>query len=490
MNNVARNSIWNLVGSGLPLLIGIAIIPALLTMMGLERFGLLTLVWATIGYFSLFDLGIGRATTKYVSEYWSLGDIRNTVLVAKTALFLLAVLGLILSIIVYLFAPFMSELLVLSEGFNKKELINTLYIVAITLPVVLMTSGIRGVLEGKQKFKIINLIKIPASLSMFVIPFVFLFFTNRLDVITFGLFLSRVSFMLIYLVAARDSIFVSVVKNGDANIVLKKLLHYGGWIFLAVAFGTLMSMGYIDRVLIGHMLNVSEISYYATPLEIILRLLIVPAAIMAALFPFLSAKTHADSSTISRHAINIIGLLLLPLVIVSISIGSEILSIWISDEFSNKAIVVLQFMMIGLLFNAVAHIPYTILQAKDQAGITAIRHIIELPVYIPIVIICINYWGVNGAAFSWMIWAITDMFFLFWLVRWKTGENLLPENKMIILLLSLIILLILAVIISALSDIVLRIFGTVVLLIPVTIIAWKYYQRLVKSGKLPPLNLV
>ena len=34
----------------------------------MDRFGVLTLAWALVGYFSLFDLGVGRALTKVVSD--------------------------------------------------------------------------------------------------------------------------------------------------------------------------------------------------------------------------------------------------------------------------------------------------------------------------------------------------------------------------------------------------------------------------------------
>ena len=52
--SLSRNTIWNLAGAGLPLLIGAATIPWLMSRLGVERFGILTLLWAIIGYFSLF----------------------------------------------------------------------------------------------------------------------------------------------------------------------------------------------------------------------------------------------------------------------------------------------------------------------------------------------------------------------------------------------------------------------------------------------------
>jgi O-antigen/teichoic acid export membrane protein len=58
---LARNTIWNLIGQLVPLLVGMVAIPPLVRGLGIDRFGLLSLVWVIIGYFSFFDLGLGRA---------------------------------------------------------------------------------------------------------------------------------------------------------------------------------------------------------------------------------------------------------------------------------------------------------------------------------------------------------------------------------------------------------------------------------------------
>ena len=65
---LAQNTVWNLLGQILPMVVAIATIPIIVRELGVERFGVLSLVWVVVGYFSLFDLGIGRALTKFVSD--------------------------------------------------------------------------------------------------------------------------------------------------------------------------------------------------------------------------------------------------------------------------------------------------------------------------------------------------------------------------------------------------------------------------------------
>jgi O-antigen/teichoic acid export membrane protein len=66
--SLRNNTLWNLAGSGLPLIAAAALIPFMLQRLGNEAFGVLTLIWALIGYFSLFDMGVGRALTYELSK--------------------------------------------------------------------------------------------------------------------------------------------------------------------------------------------------------------------------------------------------------------------------------------------------------------------------------------------------------------------------------------------------------------------------------------
>ena len=67
-SRLVRNSVFNFLGLGIPFVAAVISIPLLIRVLGTERFGILTLAWIVIGYFSLFDLGLGRALTQVVAE--------------------------------------------------------------------------------------------------------------------------------------------------------------------------------------------------------------------------------------------------------------------------------------------------------------------------------------------------------------------------------------------------------------------------------------
>ena len=68
--------------------------PSLIRRLGTDRFGVLTLAWALIGYFSLFDLAWEDADPGRGRENWDRAE-QDVPVVLRTALTLMIVLGLL-----------------------------------------------------------------------------------------------------------------------------------------------------------------------------------------------------------------------------------------------------------------------------------------------------------------------------------------------------------------------------------------------------------
>ena len=115
---------WNFIGNFIPLIVGLFAIPLLIKGMGTDRFGLLTLLWMGLGYFSVFDFGLGRALTKFVSEKANNFENKADIQIIWTALIVLSVIGLLFSIFLLVFSdPLLEKLLSTS-----RNLVSTFFI--------------------------------------------------------------------------------------------------------------------------------------------------------------------------------------------------------------------------------------------------------------------------------------------------------------------------------------------------------------------------
>ena len=161
VKSIAKNTFINIVGFALPLLLGIAIIPALIKSMGVDRFGILTLAWMVIGYFSLFDLGLGRALTQIIAI--RLGKESETELsgVVWTALIVMLILGCIGAVISGFLTPFLVKNVFKMPDHLHPESIQSFYILSASIPIIILSSGFVGILSAHQRFDMINAVRIP-----------------------------------------------------------------------------------------------------------------------------------------------------------------------------------------------------------------------------------------------------------------------------------------------------------------------------------------
>src|SRR5688572_4606542 len=69
-----RNSLWNLSGSAIPMVVALATVPLLIGALGVEGFGIVTLVGSVIGYFGVLDINLSAGSIKYLAEHHAADD--------------------------------------------------------------------------------------------------------------------------------------------------------------------------------------------------------------------------------------------------------------------------------------------------------------------------------------------------------------------------------------------------------------------------------
>lgn len=443
---LVRNTGWNLVGQGVPLMVGIITIPFLIRGLEIERFGVLTLVWILIGYFSLFDFGLGRALTKLVAEKLGAGENHEIHPLIWTGLSLMMVMGAFGALVLGLLSSWLvTDVLKISEDLQA-ETIKAFYLLALSVPLVVGTAGLGGILEAHQRFDLLNSVRVPMGMFMYAGPLLVLPFTNNLVIITAVLASGRLIAMLVHLILCFH-IFPGLRRDFRLKrSVIKSLFIFGSWMTVSNIISPIMVR--FDRFLIGAMISVSAVAYYATPYEVVTKLLLVPAAVIGVLFPaFITSFTQDRNHTklLFQRGVKYIFLALFPVTLIIVTLSYEGLDIWLGDDFAANSTHVLQLLAIGVLVNGLAQIPFGLIQGAGRPDMTAKFHIFELPVYIVILWWIVKGYGIEGAAIAWVVRAVLDAALLFAFSGTLMQRSESPGiKKMFLLIMGALIVLVVA----------------------------------------------
>lgn len=406
---LARSVGYNLVGQGLPILVALFVIPILITNLGTNRFGILTLAWTIIGYFTMFDLGLGRALTKLVSERLGQGEYEELPALIWTASILMMFLGVIGAIFLGLLTPTLVYRIFHVPDNLQGEALQTFYLLAASIPIVISTTGFRGVLEAKQRFDLTNSVRIPMGIFMLVGPMVALPFTHKLSWITLVLVIVRVVAWIVF-IALCFRVLPSIKKGISIRpMLVKHLLKFGGWMTISNIISPMLV--YLDRFLIGAFISVTAVAYYSTPWEMVTKLSIIPAALSQVLFPAFSASFDRDpqrNEFLYRRGLRYTFMIMYPLTLFVITFSKEGLLLWLGSEFAEQSFRVLQLLAMGVLISGIGAIPFAFIQGVGRPDITAKIHLIEMLFYIPCVWFLIANYQITGAALAWMLRAGLD----------------------------------------------------------------------------------
>lgn len=420
---LARNVGWNVFGWALPALAAVIAVPLLVRGLGVERFGLLALAWTTLGYFGLFDLGLGRAVTQAIGA--RIGDGRHAEVPAViwTALAVLVPVGAAGALLLYLLAPWLMTGFLNVPGSLRAEGIAAYRLLAIAVPFVGAAAVLRGSLEARQRFRLVNAIRVPYGVLLFAGPAMALPFSRSIVPAIAILVIVRVLLVVALALAALGT--HAGVAGGRAGVTrrsVRELLSYGGWMTVSNVISPLMNT--FDQFVIGAVLGVGLVTFYAGPFELVTKLWLFTAAVYPVFFAALATTGRRDperSAALSHLMLRVTFAALVLPALVLVALAPEILTLWLGPAFAGDSARVLQVLAIAVFVNTIGQGALNLIQALGRPDLTGKFHLAELPVYAALLWVLLPRYGIVGVAIAWAIRAIGDAFLLL-----LTAPTLMP----------------------------------------------------------------
>jgi O-antigen/teichoic acid export membrane protein len=155
------------------------------------------------------------------------------------------------------------------------------------------------------------------------------------------------------------------------------------------------------------------------------------------------ASDRARAADLFRRGAHWVFAALFPALLITTVFAGDGLRLWLSVDFSVKGAAVLQWLAAGVLMNSLAYIPFAFVQGAGRPDLTAKLHLAELPIYLLVLWLFMQQWGIVGAAAAWTLRVGIDAVALFvvsvWLDR-ELGSSVKQDAAICVLALAVLAL--------------------------------------------------
>ena len=404
--SLIKNSFYNIVGFAIPTLVAIPCLGIMSRWLSVEEFGIFILSFSLLGYASIFDGGLSRAVTREIAIFRD-NELEKVKILANANL-LISIFSLIASILLYIFSGNIASLLNTSPLYLDSVIIS-IKLLSLAIPFYLLNLIWLGYLEGVEDFLIVNFQKTIGNTLIILFPLFFCFFEKNLIYAVSGILVGRIISLIVTFIICNKIIMRARCEFNKYVVI--RLFKFGGWITISNIVSPIMV--YMDKFIVSNVLGANKLALYSAPAEGVSRLVNVPIALSKALFPKISnAKTLEEQKKLEKVSYIVIGTFCFPLVIIVFIFAKEIMTMWMGSNYGIATENILRILIIGFFFNALAQVPYTIIQSKGFSKYTALIHLVEILPYLLSVFYATKYYGIIGAATVWTVRVIVDLFLL------------------------------------------------------------------------------
>jgi O-antigen/teichoic acid export membrane protein len=442
---LARNTMWNLCASVASMAIALFSVPILIRNLGADRFGVISLAWVVEGQFSLFDMGLSRALVKLVAEKLGMSRHEEIPPLFWASVLLMFLCGLVGAVVLALVSPALVFKVLKVPAQIRSETLSSFYLVALSLPVVISSAGLRGFLEGHQRFDLLSSVRIPISLFSYLAPLLVLPFSKQLQPVIAILVAARFMAWITHLVLCFKVEPELRHKFSFRGAPIGRLFRFGGWMTVTNIVSPIMVN--LDRFFIGALISMTAVTYYATPYEAATKLWIFPSALSGVLFPAFSTalvQNRKRAALLFERGIKCTFLALFPAVLLCLVFAHFALHLWLGALFAQKCTAVLQLLAFGVFVNSLAQVAFWQIQGAGRPDLTARVHLVELPFYLGVFYLLTTHYGIVGAAIAWVLRTSIDGMVVFAFSGRLLSESIADIRRLLWMVLSAVPLFVVA----------------------------------------------
>jgi O-antigen/teichoic acid export membrane protein len=400
-----KNIVINFAGLVAPTFVSLGTVPAYIRLMGVERYGVINLVWALIGYFSLLDLGTSLATENQIAKarHTDPDAIEHIFWGACCLNFVTGVAG---GALVYAGAYFyVTDGARIAPAFQH-EVLAALPWIALAVPLANVMWVFAGAITAVERFASYNTNQTLGTMLFQLLPLAAIYaFSPSLAVVIPAAVVARVIAGVMLGIATFRALGIRRFR-APRRAVIAELFAYGKWTLLFSGAGAIA--GTIDRVLVGSILGARFVTYYATPQNLVTRLNMLPSAMLRSLFPRLSGASREQARRLAHDALGFLTGVFTPCMIVAMFALEPFLKLWIGPQLAAVSAPLGRVLIIGVWLTGQSGILGILIQAQGNPAVVARLSWLELPVFVGALWFVTHRWGMHATALVVVVKVVLD----------------------------------------------------------------------------------
>lgn len=403
MKQLRKNAIYNVLGWLLPTLVFVALTPVMVRSLGIEGFGVISLVQAITGYMNVLNFGFSEAITKQIAESYE-RDREHATRVAWVGFWLFTGFGFLGAVGLYFGAHWLAyDLLKVSEPL-RADTQSAIQIGAAVWLLQMVAEFFRGTAVGCQRFDIPNLtrvLRIGLSAAFIVLAL-------RLNLGMAGVMWGTLGGLAIGLVV--NAVWMQRVlplrrADGDLKPIWDEVLRYSKHIFTMRVAGIVSSR--LGQLFLGTLSSAASVALYEIPVRVAETGSVFLNRILQVFFPgFSSMDRVTEADRIRRVFLLAISLQLLvttPFFVGMILEGDTLLALWIDARFAAGAAGIILLVSVNYWLSSLTNLPTFLALSFGFPDIISkyslVRMAITLIVGYPLVL----HFGLMGAALTLLL---------------------------------------------------------------------------------------
>ncbi|HTK37053.1 MAG TPA: flippase [Pyrinomonadaceae bacterium] len=420
---VVKGSLWTLGGQVLPMMVSFFATPFVIRFLGSEKYGVLILVGLIPTYFSFADFGMGIASTKFGSEAYGQGNGEKEAAIVRTAAFIAFCSSMAVALPIFLFS---SQIIGL---FNVPPELHTVASISLKITAVALVFGIIGQVVNTPMLARLRMdmntatSAVPKILMAATTPFVLFLGGGIVEAVcvAFG----TAALMLTANIYFSGRLLPQLYGWTINREYFRPLLKYGGaWLIGSIAGILLVNL---EKIFLTRFVSVRALAYYSVAFTFSSIATMFSAAMIQSLIPAFSQLTtkekRSEFDALFSRSIRLNLILTFPGLMFLFVIARPFFTIWAGPEFGAESTLPFYILLLGLIFNFPAYIPFTTIAAVGRTDVFAKLYWIEIFLYSAVAYMLIRHFGIVGAAAAWSLRVTADAIVMIWLSKHIAGVS-------------------------------------------------------------------